>query len=175
MRLFIAVNFNRETLSRLIALRDDLINTSRRGNFSSDENLHLTLVFLGECDANQTALVKTVMDETGFKPFTVNIDRVGCFRRGGTDIWWAGVRENAELLSLQKNLTDSLLYEGFSVDRRKYSPHITLGREVVTGGKPYNIEAFGETVGKIELMKSERIGVKLTYTVVCAKISTYEK
>ncbi len=55
------------------------------------------------------------------------------------------------------------------MDGRKYSPHITLGREVVTDAAPWQIEPFGETVTGIDLMKSERIGGKLTYTAIYSK------
>jgi len=106
MRLFIAINFNAETRSRLIHIRD------------------------------------------------------------GGDIWWAGLREDKPLMDLQRGLSDNLRAAGFALESRKYSPHITLGREVVTDAKPWRIEPFGETVGAIDLMKSERIRGKLTYTAI---------
>ena len=52
------------------------------------------------------------------------------------------------------------------IANRKYSPHITLGREVVTDDEPWQMEAFGETARRIELMKPERINGKLTYTKI---------
>ena len=48
MRLFVAINFNNETRSRLLDLRDELRGKSQRGNFTAPENLHLTLAFIGE-------------------------------------------------------------------------------------------------------------------------------
>ena len=165
-RLFIAINFNYETRSRLVGLRDELRRQSRRGNFSLAENLHLTLVFVGDCDAKQTFAIKIAMDKAVFEPFEMKIGRVGCFRRDGGDIWWAGVDENEPLSSLQQELTESLSGLGFAVDKRKYSPHITLGREVVTEAAPWRIKPFGETVHKINLMKSERVGGKLTYASI---------
>ena len=134
MRLFIAINLNNDTRSRLLAMRDRLREHSVRGNFSAPENLHLTLAFLGECDANQAAVIKAAMEETRVKPFRLNVDRVGRFKRDGGDIWWAGVQACKPLLELQRNLSDRLIADGFALDRRKYSPHITLGREVATDG-----------------------------------------
>jgi 2'-5' RNA ligase len=168
MRLFIAINFTFDTCERLIALREELRARSRRGNFSRDENLHLTLVFLGECDAGQAADAKAAMDAVAFEPFDVAIDRVGRFKRDGGDIWWAGLREDAPLTGLQRGLSERLRQAGFALESRKYSPHITLGREVVTDYAPHQIEPFGETVSAIELMKSEHIGGKLTYTAIHA-------
>jgi len=79
-------------------------------------------------------------------------------------IWWAGVQQNKDLQDLQCRLTDRLVAAGFSLDKRKYDPHITLGREVVTDITPRPIEPFGEKVSGIDLMKSEHINGKLTYT-----------
>jgi len=81
-------------------------------------------------------------------------------------IWWAGVQQNKDLQDLQGRLTDRLVAAGFSLDKRKYDPHITLGREVVSDITPRPIEPFGETVSGIDLMKSEHINGKLTYTPV---------
>ena len=166
MRLFVAINFNAETRAKLLALRDELHSRSIRGNFSAPENLHLTLAFLGECDGAQTAAAKAAMDAIGFTQFHINIERVGRFKRGVSDIWWAGAQACKPLIDLQSSLTDKLINAGFSLDKRKYSPHITLGREVVTNAVPWQIEQFGETVYKIDLMKSERVGGKLTYTAI---------
>ena len=83
--------------------------------------------------------------------------------------WWTGVRDNKPLLDLQNNLTDKLVAAGFKLDRRKYNPHITFGREVITSVMSWKIEQFEETVSNIDLMKSERIGGKLTYTAIYSK------
>jgi 2'-5' RNA ligase len=169
MRLFIAINFNPDTRSRLLALRDELRSRSERGNFSLPENLHLTLAFLGECTPKQSSDAKAAIDPISFAPFDIIIDRVGRFKRDGGDIWWASGEPPVRLISLQRDLTDKLISAGFSLDKRKYSPHITLGREVVTDASPWSVEPFGETVCKIDLMKSKRIAGKLTYTAIHTK------
>ena len=167
MRLFVAVNFTDPTRARLAALRDELRQKAACGRFSASENLHLTLVFLGECDAEQVTSAKAAMDAVNFSgPFTVTVDRIGRFRRNRGDIWWAGVRESKPLSNLYQDLTDKLAAAGFEIEKRKYSPHITLAREVVTNEPPGEIEPFNETVSAIELMKSEHIRGKLTYTVI---------
>jgi 2'-5' RNA ligase len=166
MRLFIAINFNETTKQELLALSDELRGASSSGRFSLPENLHLTLVFLGECDGKQTTAAKSILDAIVFEPFDITIDCVGRFKRDGGDIWWAGVRENKILSDLQRTLTAGLCSNGFTCDKRKYSPHITLGREIITRANPRQIKPFGETVTNIDLMKSERIGGKLTYTSI---------
>ena len=166
MRLFIAVNFNNDTRSHLLSLCDELRGKSKHGNFSAPEILHLTLVFLGECDGRQITAAKTSLSAVSFEPFDVVVERVGHFKRNSGDVWWAGLREDAALQSLQRDLTDKLISAGFTLERRKFTPHITLGREVVTSSSPWSIDPFGETVSSIDLMKSERIRGKLTYTAI---------
>ena len=165
MRLFIAINFSDKTRFSLLALRDALRNKSTRGNFSSPENLHLTLVFLGECDTKQSTAVKTIMEGVLFQPIKIEINRIGMFKRGSGGIWWAGVHENKPLMDLQRDLTNKLITAGFKLDTRKYSPHITLGREVVTDERERALVPFGETINAIDLMVSERIQGKLTYRI----------
>ena len=166
MRLFFAVNFSEETKSRLAGIRDELRAKSVRGNFSATENLHLTLTFLGECNAKQLAAAKAALDSLKIEEMNIRFDRIGCFQRDGGDIWWAGIAENRVLLALQQDLTKNLISAGFRLEKRKYSPHITLARKASVEVQPRQIEPFGETVCSIELMKSERVQGKLTYTVI---------
>jgi len=169
MRLFTAINFHDDTKARLLAMIGELCDKSVRGRFSLPENLHLTLVFLGECSVRQADTVKSIMDMVCFEPILITIDQIGLFKRDGKDIWWAGVRENKALTALQRELTTRFTAAGFTPDTRKYSPHITLGREVVTNSMPKPIEPFGETVTAVDLMLSEQIKGKLTYTVIYTK------
>jgi len=167
MRLFVAINFNDETRARLISLRDELRSCSMRGNFTLDENMHLTLVFIGECSPKNFDKVKAILDTVTFDPFETTVERLGTFSR--STLWWAGLRADKPLMDLQHEIEHKFALCGFEMDGRKYHPHITLGREVVTDTAPWTIEPFGETVTSIELMKSERINGKLTYTTIYEK------
>ena len=166
MRLFIAINFGHEVKSKLITLFNDLRAQSQRGHFSLPQNLHITLAFLGECDPEQIRIIQSIINSTIFKPFDILIDHIGRFKRDSGDIWWAGVRENKTLTDLQRLLSNKLIAVGFELEKRAYTPHITLGREVLTSKQVQVIEPFGETVRTIELMKSERVQGVLKYTVI---------
>ena len=169
MRLFFAINFSEETKFQLSNLCDELQAKPARGNFSAPENLHLTLAFLGECDAKQLDDAKVALDSLKIEEMDVQIDRLGRFQRDGGDIWWAGIAENKTLLTLHKRLTENLTTAGFRLENRKYSPHITLARKVATNVRPWRIEPFGETIRSVELMKSERVKGKLIYTPIHRK------
>ncbi len=48
MRLFIAINFDDNTVNSLISLQEKLKASGAQGRFTRSENLHLTLAFIGE-------------------------------------------------------------------------------------------------------------------------------
>ena len=164
MRLFVAINFNDNTRSRLLDLRDELRSRSENGNFSLSGNLHLTLAFIGEVSPTKVDKIETILETVAFSPFEVTIDRLGTFSHG--TLWYAGLHEHKLLMLLQREITHKLALCGFEMDGRKYNPHVTLGREITTEATPWEIEPFGEIVTAIDLMKSERIGGKLTYTAI---------
>jgi len=168
MRLFIAINFSKEVIEAIAEIRDNLKEEALRGRFSLDENLHLTLVFIGECDAKQTEDIKSVLDDTRFNGFTLELERVGHFKRDGGDTWWIGIRENRSLSGLQADLSERLKQKGFTLENRKYTPHVTIGREVKmpAGFVAPKMERLQFDVGSIELMKSERMNGKLVYTCI---------
>ena len=169
MRLFFAINFSDIIKSKLAALRDELRVNSVQGNFSVTENLHLTLAFLGECDIRQLSDAKAVLDSLIIETMDVCVDRIGRFKRDDGDIWWAGIADNKNLFSLQQDLADKLIYAGFKLENRKYIPHITFARKVVTDIQPWKTAVFGDTVRSVELMKSERMQGKLVYTKMYGK------
>ena len=169
MRLFIAINFSEPTRKMLITLREGLRCKSSKGRFTLDDNLHLTLIFIGECDDKQTKVLIAAINDVVFEPFPIEIDRLGRFSHNDGDLWWAGVKENKALSQLHQCLSDKLRQAGFSIEKRKFSPHITLGRQVITSVKDCSLEPFGETVAKIDLMESKRVNGKLTYVSIFNK------
>ena len=171
MRLFIAINFPAEMKAAIAKIRDRIKDAAFRGNFTLTENLHLTLVFLGECDTQQTEVIKSIIEETKFSEFTLSLDKVGYFKRDGGNTWWVGLKENKSLSGLQADLSGRLRKKGFIMESRKYLPHVTIGREVKmrTGLVQPEVPKICCIVTSIELMKSERFDGKLVYTSIFSK------
>jgi len=167
MRLFIAINFDEETKQNILDVQRRLREFGE-GNFSRPENLHLTLAFLGEVAPARVAAVHKAMDSVTLRPMKLTFDNVGCFKRDGGNIWWIGLAENKALSDVQKELADSLLAGDFRLESRRFSPHITLAREVRLTVQPDRKALLGKPffaqVNAISLMCSERIGDVLTYT-----------
>ncbi len=161
MRLFVAIllpGHGKDVLSGSIA---QMQKQCRSGSFTRQENLHLTLAFLGETE--EVAAVRGVMDQCGRPPFPLVIQGVGHFG----SIWWAGVENNPALSDLAGYLQDKLRRKGFPIERRIFQPHITLARQVKAAA------SFSPAVPRVEmwverlsLMKSERIDGRTVYTEV---------
>lgn len=167
MRLFLAVNFDDATKHRIQAVQQRLREVAQ-GDFSRPENLHLTLAFLGEVPVQKAAAVRRAMDRTRAVTLHLTFDQTGSFRRDGGDIWWIGLAENPALFRLQQELCGNLIAEGFRLEKRRFSPHITLARRVrlqqevdrsAILGAP-----FDTSVDAVSLMRSERLSGVLTYT-----------
>ena len=147
MRLFIAIQFDREMKNALIAAQEAFRQQGVRGNYTRSENLHLTLAFIGEysdpdrvleamdaavgvgaaCGSDAAAPEEGCEDDCG--PIALKLDGVGAFG----DLWWAGLAENAALKTLVRRLRHALAEAGIPYDRKKFSPHVTLIRRAVTG------------------------------------------
>ncbi len=169
MRLFIAVNFDGETIGRIKAVQDRLRAVSR-GGFTHPDNFHLTLVFIGEVHPDRVAAIRQAMDDITGAPTELTFDRTGCFRREGGDIWWIGLKRNDVIEKLHHDLADKLTTQGFRLQDRRFTPHVTLARRVVPEREidPACLmdAPFKTGVYAISLMKSEHILGKLTYTEI---------
>ena len=147
MRLFIAIRLSRPLVETLKQAQRDMRHQGAEGNFSREENLHLTLAFLGETEDAAGAL--SAMEEVF------------------GDLWWAGVEENLRLKTAAENLQSALRRRGFSIEKRAFRPHVTLARQVRSPGPlRLSVPRREMTAAGMSLMKSERIGGKLTYTEI---------
>ena len=124
MRLFIAINFNEEIKDVLMDLADDLREQGASGNFVPYDNLHLTLVFLGEVRDDELIIIKDALDYVPFPDINIEINECGNFR----DLFWVGTKENKVLNEYVKKLRDYLREDGINFDKKKFKPHITLIR-----------------------------------------------
>ena len=176
MRLFFAVQLDDQTKDRILSFANTVKKNSVSGNFSHRDNLHITLVFLGEVSAERLPIIKNALDSLPFSPFSVHLSHFGKFKNRGTSTYWIGAEDCKPLNESYRFLNQTLTKQGFMFEQREFKPHLTIGREVVLCDgiedelkiKSPNI-AFEVT--RISLMNSERIAGKLTYTELHHKSS----
>jgi 2'-5' RNA ligase len=170
MRLFTAILFNDEVKDKLEKIKNTVRAYAIKGNFTLKNNLHLTLVFLGEVEQCDVDSIVKALDKVEYNKFDMTLNRLGKFSRRDGDILWLGMdKENSDLARLRKLVYRELGKLGFHQD--KFTPHITLGRRVVLKEDLDSIQTneISTRVDRISLMLSERVDNVLTYTEIYSK------
>lgn len=125
LRLFVALRpppAIRETLS-------DLMDGVVRARWQDDEQLHLTIRFVGEVERPQAEDLAAVLGQVAAPVPVVTLAGVGGFgQRGRTDALWAGVAPVEPLAALHAKVERACIRAGLPAERRAYRPHITLAR-----------------------------------------------
>lgn len=165
MRIFYAITLSDKTKMKMAHYRDELCKYTTKGRFTSTENFHLTLEFIGEVKQSDLPMYEEILDHLYVDNLNMTIDHIGLFKKKKGDVLWLGLKKNPELTRLQNNLKMLLETYEVSVEARKYHPHITLGRQVnlsITASDyvfpPMELEAKS-----IALMISHRVNDKLLY------------
>lgn len=124
-RLFFALWPNPALQQRMAALGEEVRRAG--GRPVREENLHITLAFLGNVTAEQLACLRRGLSGVQGRGFTLMLDRVGGFRRSG--VTWLGATEVPDALTaLVGDLGRAMQQCGFEPDTRPYQPHVTLRR-----------------------------------------------
>ncbi len=126
MRLFVGLAVSegvREALERLtlrLRAKDDGLR------WSTPEQWHVTLVFLGEVDDERRARLIEELARVRQPGLTLEMARLGVFERAG--ILYAEVEVTPELLRLYEAAAGAVRRVGLEVEERPYRAHITLAR-----------------------------------------------
>ena len=132
MRLFIAVELPKSFKAEIARIQKEVKQVSCGGRFVPQENFHITLHFIGESDDLVGAVQAMQEAARGIRPFELHLGKYHWLEkndRGRTSI--LKVEGNLEELRILHESLESALYDrGFSRDRKKFTPHITLGRNV---------------------------------------------
>jgi len=167
-RIFWAINFPEKTKQILEQVQKDLARYLPQLRWVPKENLHLTLVFLGNLQDKERERASQLAYELfeGVKQFSINLSGLGVFPEPRRPrVLWSGVLDNGCMLnSLSSAIFRKLDQAGFKIDQRESKPHVTLGRikeKINKEGlffvlKKYQDVVFDKvTVGSIEVMESE--------------------
>jgi len=133
LRTFLAIELDPEVRAQLVVLQQLLAKAAPDVKWVEQENLHLTLLFLGEVDERELlAICRAAQGAVAEIPsFNLTIEHAGCFpnaRRPRT--LWVGVGTGAqEVIAVHDALEGPLLELGcYRREERQYTPHVTLGR-----------------------------------------------
>jgi 2'-5' RNA ligase len=141
-RLFVAIHPPREIRERLIGLMGGVAGA----RWQSEDQLHLTLRFIGEADRHLTCDIDAALGAIHHPGFALSLHGLGAFeRRGRPEILWAGVAPAEPVKTLHNKIDQALALVGVEPDRRAFAPHITLARLKPSAGPIHHL--LGEAGG----------------------------
>lgn len=91
-------------------------------------NWHITLLFLGAVAPAQQQVLEREAAAVRVPPFSLQLDRLGGWRRAGI-IWLAPSTAPPALLELHQRLKAIATAAGIAIETRPYRPHLTLARQ----------------------------------------------
>lgn len=180
MRAFIGIDLENKMKTEILSLQRILRNHASQGRWKHSDNFHLTLKFLDEISLEQKRQIDEAMKKlcAAVKPFTLSLSGLGIFPgRDAVRVLWLGLTGDVEeLQALYEGINKQLMPLGFPTEKRGYSPHITLGQDIVfKAGFDEVKHRMGEVrfeafkVKQLYLFKSEQVQNKRIYS----KISEY--
>jgi 2'-5' RNA ligase len=123
-RLFVAIRPPEQIRDLLIDAMDD--SPEFRGQ--DDEQLHLTLRFIGEVERPLADDLAAEFGRIRAQPFELRIAGTGRFEQRSSGALWAGVEPRAPVTALAATIERACLAAGLEPERRAFHPHITLAR-----------------------------------------------
>jgi 2'-5' RNA ligase len=176
MRTFFSIEFDNELKEEITALQNKLRQHTYRGRWKYKDNFHITLKFLGDIEHKDiSCILDNVEDLSEIKSFSLSIDKLGYFMgKNNIRVLWLGLGGEIELLKNLKNSIDKrLVQSGFEIEKRKFTPHITIAQDIISETdfdnliKIFNNYDFPKiNVKAFNLMLSEQIGNKRIYSVL---------
>ena len=168
IRVFIATAISSEAQQKLAAVQTEMKRLPCHIGWVAPQNIHLTLVFLGDIFPEQIEVVKAVLESAAATALECSGEIHGLGSFGSPRhprVIWAGLTGHLEpLLEVQAQLATDLKAQGFYLDDRPFTPHLTLGRLRAAKGAAELEEVLGryrETrfggfiVNRLLLMRSQ--------------------
>jgi 2'-5' RNA ligase len=132
MRLFVAVTLGESIESQARAALERLKGLAPRARWVPPENLHLTLSFLGEVEAERVPALAEALQRVGsaHAPLVLTVGEGGSFGSPSHPrVLWADIRgDTAALGALQAEVVEALRPLGFPPEERAFTAHLTLAR-----------------------------------------------
>lgn len=128
-RLFVAVEIPESVKKKIIDLQSDLKSQDIEAKWVHPQNIHLTLVFLGEVTETEISKIANLLEASKIPKFEVDCGNLSGFpnlKRPHT--LWVGIENSKRLKELQRRIAKNFKKAGFSLEEREFSPHLTIAR-----------------------------------------------
>ena len=115
--------------------------------WTAPENMHITLKFLGDVHKDDLPHLKTELDDVAAESSRLDLElgANGCFpgERTPRSLWTGLEGDLRRLSSLATKLEGAMVRSGFPEERRRFTPHVTVGR-VRSGTQKRVLAAIGQ-------------------------------
>lgn len=132
IRSFVAIALPPALIDEVSATVDELKRLGIHASFSKPGSVHLTLKFLGDVEETDITSIAAALAQIASEqhPFDLEAQGIGVFpNRHSPRVVWMGISTaGAQLRNLQQAVERSLEPVGFPLERRPFSPHLTLAR-----------------------------------------------
>ena len=132
MRVFTAVEISAEARKALYLASRELSHGLGKVGIVGEENLHVTLKFVGDLHRDDLAALGETVGEcvTGLGGGEIEMVGIGAFPNlTRPRVLWAGVSDPSGILeAVHARLNEALAKFGAKREKKKYVPHVTLGR-----------------------------------------------
>lgn len=122
MRLFTAIAIPDDVAQHLVLMQAGVPGA----RWSTREQLHLTLRFIGEVDGRDAAAIDDALSTIVAPGFRLTLKGVGQFGGKNPSALWVGVEANDSLIHLERKIESALQRVGQRAESRKFTPHVTL-------------------------------------------------
>ncbi|MBF9044422.1 RNA 2',3'-cyclic phosphodiesterase [Rhodobacterales bacterium HKCCE4037] len=124
MRAFVALPIEEEAIAALIAAQGVL----PFGRPVPEENLHLTLAYLGEVSERVLETLHDLLSSARLPAPEIIFGQLGTFAEMERGLVFAEVKQNDTLSALQGKVAQAARQAGADLPRRRFRPHVTLMR-----------------------------------------------
>lgn len=131
LRTFIAIEIeNSEVLRKLIQVRNTLLASGADIKPVEDENIHLTLRFIGEIPAGLVGMICSEITGLRYEKFKIHVKGIGAFPSFNRPrVIWAGVEDGSDkVINIHKQVEKIIRRLGIPPEREEFTPHITIAR-----------------------------------------------
>jgi len=154
-KVFIAINLPSDVKKFLARYEEKFPDLPAK--WTPQDNLHITLVFLGDLTDVELGEVCMAAKEVAVQHPTLNIllnkIEYGPDEKLPPRMLWASGKKSQELSALKRDLEDALLQKvAFVPETRAFSPHVTLARISAFAWRAINPEERPEVESAIDLL-----------------------
>jgi RNA 2',3'-cyclic 3'-phosphodiesterase len=137
MRLFVALDIDQQIRDRIASFMLEMRGLAPAVRWVQPESLHITLKFIGERPDVMVKDIENVLRGVSAAPFQLSFRGAGFFpNERSARVFWIGIQAETALADLAAQIERSLVPIGIEVEKRAFSPHLTLARAGNGSGAP---------------------------------------